>query len=151
MERISKIKIDSGLSIINYNGMPYSIFMRQVIFDMTERGQLHQIIIKWKIPEQNCVPLIRKGTPISIEKIATLFIGLLFGLLCAFIVFVVEKQSGSCFMSVFNTTYKHPKIKVNVLLNEFNELSKNYRGDSMLFSKIEEIHSSVTDFFETVD
>ena len=31
------------ISMIHYTGMPYAIFMKQIIYDMIETGQLHQL------------------------------------------------------------------------------------------------------------
>ena len=86
-------------SIPMTNGLPYGIFMKQVIFDITESGQLHQINTKWnRLTQRDCTPLIRKGKPLSIEKLITLFfipiLGFLLALIMVIFEFLVEKFQG---------------------------------------------------------
>ena len=65
--------------------------MKQVIFDMTEKGQLHQIISKWeRLTKTDCEPLIRKGKPLSFEKLVSLFIVPLTGFLLAISILILE-------------------------------------------------------------
>ena len=43
-----------SFSIPLTKGLPYDIFMRQIIFELTERGQLHHLQKKWEISKQVC-------------------------------------------------------------------------------------------------
>ena len=82
-------------------GLPYGIFMKQVIFDMTEKGQLHQIITKWeRLTKPDCEPLIRKGKPLSFEKLVSLFIVPIIGFLLAISILILE------------WVFKFPKTKI---------------------------------------
>ena len=65
-------------------GLPYGLFMKHVILDMTQRGQLHRINTRWdKLTQRNCKPLLQKGNPLNIEKLSSLFFIPLFGFLLA--------------------------------------------------------------------
>ena len=60
---------------------------------MIEKGLLNQLHQKWKSPKQDCKPLIRKRKAISIEKLATVFSILLFGIVIASIISFLEIYS----------------------------------------------------------
>ena len=74
---------------------PYKIFMNRILLKMDVTGQLHQLNQKWKIDEPNCQPLIRKGNPLSFEKLVSLFLILVIGVFCSLIVMIYEKCSFS--------------------------------------------------------
>ena len=78
--------------VIHYTkGLPYGLFMKHAMFDMTQRGQLHRIITKWeKLTQRDCKPLYRKGNPLSIEKLCSLFFIPCFGILLAISSLLVE-------------------------------------------------------------
>ena len=48
--------------------------MSQIVNEMIEKGQLHQLSKKWELKQPNCQPAHRKGTPISFGKLTTLFL-----------------------------------------------------------------------------
>ena len=50
-------------------GLPYEIFMRQLVFEMTERGQLNQVLKKWEEAKPDCAPILRSGSPFKLAKI----------------------------------------------------------------------------------
>ena len=65
-------------------GLPYGLFMKHAILDMTQKGQLHRINTKWdKLTQRNCKPLLQKGNPLNIEKLSSLFFIPFFGFLLA--------------------------------------------------------------------
>ena len=70
---------------------PYKIFMNKVFLKMDVTGKLHRMSQKWKINEPNCQPLIRKGNPLSFEKLVSLFLILVIGVICSLIVMIYEK------------------------------------------------------------
>ena len=85
-------KVRMGASSIVYGyGMPYAKFLKQVIFDITETGQLHQLRKKWQSEEQNCEPLRPVGTPLSFGKLYTLFLIVVMGVFLAMIILLIEK------------------------------------------------------------
>ena len=70
-------------------GLPYNIFIKQVLKEIMERGQLNQIKKKWET-KRNCAPLLRTGKPLSFAKLITLFSVVLLGVVLALIVLFVE-------------------------------------------------------------
>ena len=87
-------------TILYTKGLPYGVFMKHVILDMTQKGQLHRINTKWgKLTQRNCKPLLQKGNPLNIEKLSSLFFIPLFGfllanlsLLCEYILIFFQKK-----------------------------------------------------------
>ena len=79
-------------SIPYTKGLPYGIFMKQVVFDMYENGYLSRIKRTWKLREkQNCDAMISKqGRPLSTEKLASLFIIVFFGIISAICIMLME-------------------------------------------------------------
>ena len=77
--------------MIYTKGLPYGIFMRQIIKEMNENGQLHQLTKKWEWNQPDCQPVHRKGTPISFGKLTTLFLEITLGVLLTLIILFAEK------------------------------------------------------------
>ena len=72
-------------------GLPYVIFMRHIIFQMTESGQLNKLLKKWSVPEHNCSPLHKEGKSLGLEKMISLFIISFIGISIGFIILIFEK------------------------------------------------------------
>ena len=72
-------------------GLPYKIFMNQIIFQMRETGQLNQLLKKWNTPEPNCNPLYKEAKPLSLEKMISLFIISIIGVIIGLIILIIEK------------------------------------------------------------
>ena len=72
-------------------GMPYGIFMKQIIIDMTVNGQLNRLIRKWTLPKPDCRPIYEEGTALSLEKMISLFIISMIGIFIAIITMITEK------------------------------------------------------------
>ena len=78
-------------TILYTKGLPYGLFMKHVILDMTQKGQLHRINTKWdKLTQRDCKPLVQKGKPLSIEKLSSLFFIPLFGFLLTILSLLLE-------------------------------------------------------------
>ena len=71
-------------------GLPYGIFMKKIIFQMRENGQLNQLLKKWSVSEPNCNPLHKEGKPLSLEKMISLFIISMIGIIIAIIINTIE-------------------------------------------------------------
>ena len=71
-------------------GLPYGIFMKHVIYDITEKGQLFQMNKHWKTMKPDCTPLINTGKPLSMEKLSTAFIIILSGIALALVSLLLE-------------------------------------------------------------
>ena len=72
---------------------PYYIFMKQIIYKIFENGQFHQIKQKWYRKEDivNCNPIIKKGRPLRLEKLVSLFIIMTFGIIIALGTLMAER------------------------------------------------------------
>ena len=77
-------------------GLPYGIFMKQIIFEITENGQLNKLLKKWTMPKPNCKPIHKEGKPLSLEKMISLFIISMIGIFIALIILIIEKIFHSC-------------------------------------------------------
>ena len=108
---------------------PYSIFMKQIIYEITERGQLHQLQKKWEVPKQQCHSKGKKGKPLSIEKLTSALMISLFGIIISFMVLLIEKifhakSSNSKHMK--HVTIKEAnRIKLKRFFNKFDQNLKN--------------------------
>ena len=71
-------------------GLPYGIFMKQIIFEITENGQLNKLLKKWTMPKPNCKPIHKEGKPLSLEKMISLFIISMMGIFIAIITIIIE-------------------------------------------------------------
>ena len=71
--------------------LAYGIFMKQIIFEIKENGQLNRLIKKWTVPKPDCRPHHKEGKPLSLEKIISLFIISMIGILIAIIILIIEK------------------------------------------------------------
>ena len=71
-------------------GLPYGIFMNQIIFEITENGQLNRLIKKWSLPKPDCRPIHKEGKPLGLEKMNSLFLLSIFGILIAIITIIIE-------------------------------------------------------------
>ena len=72
-------------------GLPYGIFMKQIIFEIIENGQLDKLRKKWTVPKPDCRPLHKEGKPLSLEKMISLFIISMIGIFIAIIILIIEK------------------------------------------------------------
>ena len=72
-------------------GLPFGIFMKQIIFEMTLNGQMNRLIKKWKMPKPDCKPIHREGEPLSLEKMISLFIISMMGIFIAITIIIIEK------------------------------------------------------------
>ena len=85
-------------------GLPYEIFMRNVMSEIYERGQLYQLQNKWKIPKPQCNSLYNKGNPLSLKKLISVFIIGIVGICFAMIIFFIEK-----IFDISQQNLEHPK------------------------------------------
>ena len=81
-------------------GLPYDIFMRQIIFEITERGQLYQLQKKSEISKPDCGELYRSKNPLSWRKIMTVFVIVIIGISMALIILIIVL----CLIYIYNET-----------------------------------------------
>ena len=140
-------RIAGTLSMIYTKGLPYGIFMRQIVNEMTEKGQLHQLTKKWELKPPDCEPLRRKGTPLSFGKLTTLFLEISLGVLLTLIILFAEK-----IYSFFRPVAQHHLFKkhlaknatMKIKLKDMKEsLQKKNIYDTELMLLIEEIENKL--------
>ena len=61
-------RIAGSLSIVYPKRLPYEIFLKNVIIEMKENGQLHQIKKKWEMTKPDCSPLRQQAQCSKIQK-----------------------------------------------------------------------------------
>ena len=123
-----------GLSGIPINkGLPYGIFMKQVIFEMKENGQLNKLLSKWAIPKPDCGPIQNEGIPISLKKIISLLIISMIGILLAIIIIIIE----NIIFRVYKP-WKHVSIKEanNIKLQRLCMKLQNNLNDDEIFHEV---------------
>ena len=84
-----------SLSIPMTKGLPYEIFMKQIIFEITERGHLHQLHQKWELPRPDCGELHRSGNSLSWQKLISVFIIVIIGISTALVILFIENLTHS--------------------------------------------------------
>ena len=114
-------------------GLPYGIFMKQVIFEMKENGQLNKLLSKWAIPKLDCGPIQNEGIPISLKKIISLLIISMIGILLAIIIIIIE----NIIFRVYKP-WKHVSIKEanNIKLQRLCMKLQNNLNDDEIFHEV---------------
>ena len=103
---------------------PYSIFMKQIIYKILENGQFHQIKQNWYRKEDlvNCNPIIKKGKPLRLEKLMSLFIIMIFGIIIALGTLIVERIFHKKPSPKTEDNPKKDIMKLKALLSELEEV-----------------------------
>ena len=91
IEEVWKYKM-GVFSIPMTKGLPFEIFMRQLIFEMIEHGQLNQVLKKWESVQHDCGAILRSGNPLSWQKLITVFVIVKMGILLALATLFIEKM-----------------------------------------------------------
>ena len=71
-------------------GSPYGMFMKQIIFEIKEKGLLKKLIKNWTVPSPDCRPIHKEGKPLGLEKMISLFIISIIGIFIAIIIIIIE-------------------------------------------------------------
>ena len=140
-------RIAGTMSMIYTKGLPYGIFMRQIVNEMTEKGQLHQLSKKWELKLPDCKPLRRQGTPLSFGKLTTLFLEISLGVLLTLILLFAEKIYSFCRPVAQHHLFKKHLAKngtMKIKLKDMKEsLQKKNIYDTELMLLIEEIENKL--------
>ena len=67
------------------------MFFQKSLLKLNENGKLYKIAKRWESMRPNCNPLVRKGNPLSLEKLISIFMILLLGIICALFVMLIEQ------------------------------------------------------------
>ena len=103
--------------------------MKQIIYEIIERGQLHQLLKKWKIPQSQCNSKQSTGKPLSLEKLISAFMIVLFGIICALLLLFIEKL-----LQIYNV--KSKQMKHNSISNITRTKKARLQGFVDKFQKI---------------
>ena len=80
-----------SFSIPMTRGLPYEIFMKQIIYEITERGHLYLLRQKWELPNPDCGEFHISGNPLSWQKLISVFIIVIIGISTALVILFIEK------------------------------------------------------------
>ena len=109
-------------------GLPYEIFMKKIIRQLKETGQLNQLLKKYSVSEPNCSPLYKEGKSLSLEKMISLFIISVIGILLGCIILITEKLC-HIYKPMKNVSVKESnKMKLQRL---FLKLQENLNDDEV--------------------
>ena len=78
------------LSMVIAKKSPYTIFMKQLIFDMIQSGPLNLINRRWSVEKPIC-KLSSEVGPVAPEKIITAFFAISTGMILSLILMILEK------------------------------------------------------------
>ena len=118
--------------------LPFWMFMKPIIFEITENGVLFQLQQKWALKKQNCAPLHRKGEPLSVQKLSSLFLFCLFGIILTMVTLFIEIMYGH--KNNISTQLYPPVVTAKIILkNDLQELGKRNMGNQVLHSLIQDI------------
>ena len=70
-------------------GLPLTKFMTHTLFEIMENGQINQLMQKWRVKEPACEDEITVK-PLGFRKMTSLFVLIFIGIICAFLVFLIE-------------------------------------------------------------
>ena len=99
------------------------MFMKKVITEISEKGQLNKLQQQWITPHPYCGELDENVTPLSLQKLLSLFIICIFGISIALVTLFIEKIFTSLQVNVKNQSQESikknaNKIKLEKFLNE---------------------------------
>ena len=121
--------------------LPFWMFMKPLIFEITENGVLFQLQQKWALKKQNCAPLHRKGEPLSVQKLSSLFLFCLFGIILTMVTLFIEIMINKYgHKNNISTQLYPPVVTAKIILkNNLQELGKRNMGNQVLHSLIQDI------------
>ena len=106
------------------------MFMKKVITEISEKGQLNKLQQQWITPHPYCGELDENVTPLSLQKLLSLFIICIFGISIALVTLFIEKIFTSLQVNVKNQSQESikknaNKIKLEKFLNEIKLTLEN--------------------------
>ena len=106
------------------------MFMKKVITEISEKGQLNKLQQQWITRHPYCGELDENVTPLSLQKLLSLFIICIFGISIALVTLFIEKIFTSLQVNVKNQSQESiknnaNKIKLEKFLNEIKMTLEN--------------------------
>ena len=107
------------------------MFMKKVITEISEKGQLNKLQQQWITPHPYCGELDENVTPLSLQKLLSLFIICIFGISIALVTLFIEKIFTSLQVNVKNQSQESIKTNANkIKLEKFlNEIKMTLEND----------------------
>ena len=135
---------------------PYKKFINEAILNMLENGKLSNILQRWKIKEPDCSPLIKKGKPLNIRKLISIFFIIGLGILLTIIVMLLENLQHSLLKKkndsnnirddlISEKDFVNRKIEEMIKLHDAMKLRQKKSG--ILTVEYIEWYSEVSDIF----
>ena len=154
IEEVWKYRMGS-FSIPLTKGLPYDIFMKQIIFELMEGGQLNQLQKKWEDSQPDCGVLHRSGNALGWQKIMTVFVIIIMGILMAFVTLVIEKIYHHNYQGIFHSNSTKclsvkeiNKIKLQETLKEINS---NLNNDILIrCTMMESLYQAIENYNSTM-
>ena len=121
-------------------GLPYGTFMKHVIYDITEKGQLYQMKKKWENEKPDCIPLKNTGRPLTMQKMSMAFVLIISGIVLALLslLFEITFSLYTPKSSLKDFSQNHPKLRI--CLNQWKARYEKARYPE-LFSLITNIEN----------
>jgi hypothetical protein len=113
-------------------GSPYQIFMRNKIFQMTEMGQLHQMMSKFKLKPPVCKPQLVKGKPLELNKLSLPFIIAIIGLATSLFILFYEKLT---YTTPKNQDYAQKLKMFNSIRNDIHKKTNELKLVVLMLKK----------------
>ena len=106
------------------------MFMKKVITEISEKGQLNKLQQQWITAHPYCGELDENVTPLSLQKLLSLFIICIFGISIALVTLFIEKIFTYLQVNVKNQSQESikknaNKIKLEKFLNEIKLTLEN--------------------------
>ena len=90
--------------------------MKKVITEISEKGQLNKLQQQWITPHPYCGELDENDTPLSLQKLLSLFIICIFGISIALVTLFIEK--------IFTSLQVNVKNQKECKQNQIGKISK---------------------------
>ena len=128
-------------------GLPYEIFMKQIIFEITERGHLHQLHQKWELPRPDCGELHRSGNSLSWQKLISVFIIVIIGISTALVILFIEKLTHLYLANNVNSKKLQKKANKIKLQNFLKKIANNVNTDHIIqYSTMRTLHKEMQNY-----
>ena len=106
------------------------MFMKKVITEISEKGQLNKLQQQWITPHPYCGELDENATPLSFQKLISLFIICIIGISIALVTLFIEKIFIPLQLNVEKPRHdtikkEENKIKLGKFLNEIKVTLEN--------------------------
>lgn len=97
--------------------LPYQKFIENAIIKLIQNGQMHRLMKKWEDQKIDCSPLVRKGVPLTLEKVISLFMIIALGAISGLFVMFIEQYSSKMIKKKTTSMKKDKWKELKFILN----------------------------------